>query len=110
VDEWAVKKYARPSVNLDNVEVMPSEVRPPSVLKHTMDYLIDSILHRRDHGIIEVYNFIRDRSRSIRQDFTYQNITNELYIEIHEQIARFRILTSFIFSSLVIHFIFPEDG
>ncbi len=40
---------------------------------------------------MEVYNFVRDRSRSIRQDFTYQGVLDATYVEIHEEIARFRI-------------------
>lgn len=36
--------------------------------------------------------FIRDRTRSIRQDFTLQNIRNEVAVEVHERIARFHIL------------------
>lgn len=27
--EWAVKKFARPSVNLDNADVLSDSVRPP---------------------------------------------------------------------------------
>lgn len=63
----AVKKFSRPSVKLDNVEILPKEVRPPPVLKKTLDYLINEILDRTDYPFHEVHNFIRDRTRSIRQ-------------------------------------------
>lgn len=36
--------------------------------------------------------FIRDRTRSIRQDFTLQNIRDQKAVEAHERIARFHIL------------------
>lgn len=36
--------------------------------------------------------FVRDRTRSIRQDFTLQNIRDVTAVEIHERIARFHIL------------------
>lgn len=44
----------------------------------------------------EIHQFIRDRTRSIRQDLTIQNIRNESSIQIHEYIARFHILSSHI--------------
>lgn len=54
--------------------------------------MVDNVLDRNDVPYHEVYNFMRDRTRSIRQDFTYQHLNDELCVEIHEQITRFRIL------------------
>lgn len=56
-----------------------------------MNYLLDMIVDRTDYPFYEVHNFIRDRTRGIRQDFTYQHLNNEMTVEIHEQAARFRI-------------------
>ena len=96
--EWAVKKFARPSVNLDQTEVSSDEIRPPKVLLKTMNYLMENVIDR-DDGIPwhDVHNFIRDRTRSIRQDFVYQGVLSQLKISIHEQIARFRILDNTVF-------------
>lgn len=48
---------------------------------------------RTDYPFYEVHNFIRDRTRSIRQDFTYQGIQDERVVEIIEQITRFHVLS-----------------
>jgi hypothetical protein len=73
----------------------------------TTDYLIDkyvlsqvnnalltflSILDRTDRPFLEVHNYIRDRARSIRQDFTIQVLFNEETLSIYERMARFRKL------------------
>jgi hypothetical protein len=62
----AVKKYARPSVNLERQDVSPDEIRPPAVLKRTQEYLFNEILERADQPFYEIHNFLRDRLRSIR--------------------------------------------
>lgn len=40
----------------------------------------------------EIYEFLRDRIRSIAQDLTYQNVRNDRSIELHEQFVRFHIM------------------
>ena len=62
-------------------------------MKRTLDYLIKDILERKDQPFAEVHKFFRDRSRSIRQDFTLQNIRDRICIEVHEKIARFHIFS-----------------
>lgn len=42
------------------------------MLHKTLNYLIESVLPRTDVPFAEVYNFIRDRTRAIRQDLTIQ--------------------------------------
>lgn len=62
-----------------------------------MDFIINNILDRKDQPFSEIYNFLTDRTRSIRQDFTYQNeINNQISLQVHEQIARFHIFLIFI--------------
>jgi hypothetical protein len=61
-----------------------------------MKYLIQELLVREDFPFSEIHKYIRDRTRAIRQDFTLQNIRNEICIEIHEWIARFHILSGYI--------------
>ncbi|RCH99117.1 hypothetical protein CU097_010513 [Rhizopus azygosporus] len=74
----------------ENDQLLPSDVRCPKALVSTLDYLIDEILSK--NPLKECHAFIRDRTRSIRQDFTLQNIRNEVAVEVHERIARFHIL------------------
>jgi len=59
-----------------------------------MEYLIASIVDNTDHPFSEVHNFVRDRTRSIRQDFTYQGVRNDLCMDIHEKCVRFHILSN----------------
>eukprot|EP00742_Colponemidia_sp_Colp-10_P009562 GILJ01010439.1.p1 GENE.GILJ01010439.1~~GILJ01010439.1.p1 ORF type:complete len:1632 (+),score=336.06 GILJ01010439.1:52-4896(+) len=101
--EWAVKKYHRSAADkkLDD----PADVRPPEVLRLTMDYLMNQIVDLdsdpnnpyvgRPHTFANIHIFVRDRTRSIRQDFILQSgtRTNRHCIEIHERIARFHILS-----------------
>ena len=43
-------------------------------------------------GFSPTFDFIRDRLRSVRNDFTMQHETGPLAIECHERCARFHIL------------------
>lgn len=45
-----------------------------------------------ENPLIKCHAFLRDRTRSIRQDFTLQNIRDAPAIRLHERIARFHIL------------------
>ncbi len=55
-----------------------------------MDYLFHDLLPRG--GFSPTFNFIRDRSRAVRSDFTMQHITGPLAIECHDRCVRFHIL------------------
>ncbi|KAG4304358.1 hypothetical protein PORY_002333 [Pneumocystis oryctolagi] len=85
----AVKAFHRSAAG--NEQVLPSDVRPPHVLKSTLDYLIDRIVCGGD-SLSETHSFVRDRTRSIRQDFTFQNSRGLEAVECHERIARYHIL------------------
>jgi len=87
--EFAVKAFHRPAAGLE--QALPSDVRPPHILKSTLDYLIESIIGGK-HSLEAVHSFVRDRTRSIRQDFTLQNNRGDEAINAHERIARFHIL------------------
>ncbi|KAF9552870.1 hypothetical protein CPC08DRAFT_822619 [Agrocybe pediades] len=82
----AVKMYERAAGD----KTLPSDLRPPIVLKRTLDYLFHDLLPRG--GFSATFNFIRDRSRAVRNDFTMQHITGPLAIECHDRCARFHIL------------------
>ncbi|KAG0262132.1 hypothetical protein BGZ95_004081 [Linnemannia exigua] len=84
----AVKAYARPAAGAE--QPLPSDVRPPKVLLSTLDYLINHIVGEGD--LAESHAFVRDRTRSIRQDFTLQNSRGMEAIKAHETIARYHIL------------------
>ncbi|KAI0294123.1 SAC3/GANP/Nin1/mts3/eIF-3 p25 family-domain-containing protein [Multifurca ochricompacta] len=71
-------------------KTLPSDLRPPPVLKRTLDYLFRELLHKE--GFSPTFDFIRDRSRAVRSDFTMQHETGQLAIECHERCARFHIL------------------
>ncbi|KAJ6611001.1 hypothetical protein B0H10DRAFT_2058094 [Mycena sp. CBHHK59/15] len=86
----AVKMYERAAGD----KTLPSDLRPPLVLKRTLDYLFHDLLPRG--GFSPTFNFIRDRSRSVRNDFTMQHNTGELAIECHERCARFHILALYL--------------
>ena len=57
----------------------------------TLDYLFSTILEGND-DIYSTHAFIRDRTRSIRQDFTVQNYRGKEAVECHERIARYHLL------------------
>lgn len=87
----AVKKYHRPAAG--NEQPFPEDVRPTEILRKTMDYLCNEILDMSEASLADIHKFVRDRTRSIRQDFTLQNLRNPICVEIHEEIARFHIFS-----------------
>ncbi|KAF7323847.1 Nuclear export factor [Mycena kentingensis (nom. inval.)] len=89
----AVKMYERAAGD----KVIPSDLRPPPVLKITLDYLFHDLLSRG--GFAATQSFIRDRSRAVRNDFTMQHITDALAMECHERCARFHILSMHVMST-----------
>lgn len=87
----AVKAFHRPAAG--NEQALPSDVRPPEVLQRTLDYLVRNIVSPCDPLDKDTHGFVRDRTRSIRQDFTIQNERGRVAIECHERIVRFHILS-----------------
>lgn len=45
-----------------------------------------------NNNLEQCHAFVRDRTRSIRQDFTLQNLRDITAVEAHERIARFHII------------------
>ncbi|KAG2229504.1 hypothetical protein INT48_002410 [Thamnidium elegans] len=85
----AVKKYRRSAGGGE--QPLSSDVHTPAALNKTLDYLVDNIL--ANNSIEKCHKFVRDRTRSIRQDFTLQNIRDLDAVATHERIARFHILS-----------------
>ncbi|KAL8764212.1 MAG: hypothetical protein Q9184_000181 [Pyrenodesmia sp. 2 TL-2023] len=93
-EDRMVKRYRRPAAGYE--EQLPSDIRPPSVLQKTLDYLVDEIVGGPE-PLANVHKFVWDRTRAIRNDFSIQQVTKveELRIAIScfERIARFHILS-----------------
>lgn len=83
----AIKAFSRPAAG--QPPPLPSDVRPPQILMQTLDYIIENLLDK----LPEAQPFIWDRTRSIRQDFTYQNYIGPEAIDCTERIVRIHILT-----------------
>ncbi|KAF8189987.1 hypothetical protein K438DRAFT_1676621 [Mycena galopus ATCC 62051] len=86
----AVKMYERAAGD----KTQPSDLRPPHVLKRTLDYLFHDLIPRG--GFSPTCPFVRDRSRAVRNDFTMQHDTGPLAMECHERCVRFHILALFL--------------
>ncbi|KAI8048539.1 SAC3/GANP/Nin1/mts3/eIF-3 p25 family-domain-containing protein [Syncephalis plumigaleata] len=86
----AVKTFHRPAAG--NEQPLPCDVRPPIILERTLSYLIYDIV--MTHGVENTHFFVRDRMRSIRQDYTLQNERGISAITVHEKIARYHIACS----------------
>lgn len=84
----AVKAFHRPAAGND--QPLPSDVRPPHILKSTLDYLFHTLLPTQPLHV--THPFLRDRTRAIRQDFTMQNERGVVAIECNERIARYHVL------------------
>lgn len=73
---------------------LPSDLRPPPILKKTCDYLFDELLANASSPG-DVHGFIWDRARAIRNDFSIQQVTKaedmRIAIDCFERIARFHI-------------------
>jgi len=93
-EQRMVKKFRRAAAGID--EQLPSDLRPPSALKNTVDFLFnDKVANAESLG--SVHHFVWDRTRAVRNDFSIQQITKpadvQVAIECYERIARFHILS-----------------
>ena len=61
----------------------------------TMNYLLDEIIDLPNENYIEIYTFLSDRFRAIRQECIIQNCFTRAIIRIHEQMARFYIYSGY---------------
>ncbi|ODV94931.1 hypothetical protein PACTADRAFT_50773 [Pachysolen tannophilus NRRL Y-2460] len=83
----AIKMFSRSEAG--QAPQLPSDVRPPHILVQTLDYMIDKIVDK----LPEAESFIWNRTRSIRQDFTYQNYAGPEAIYCIEKICRMHLIT-----------------
>ncbi|KAJ5689408.1 hypothetical protein N7462_003800 [Penicillium macrosclerotiorum] len=95
-----LKRFRRSAAGYD--AQLPSDIRTPRTLLQTTNYLIRYILGGNEPlGII--HKFVWDRTRSIRNDFSVQQLTQEDDIRVAvlclERIARFHIMSLHLLSS-----------
>ncbi|OIV99078.1 hypothetical protein TanjilG_32337 [Lupinus angustifolius] len=69
-----------------------SDVRPLPVLEDTLKYLL-SFLESKEKPFEVVHDFVFDRTRSIRQDLTMQNIVNTKAIYMYEGMVKFHVVS-----------------
>uniref|UniRef100_H3C868 Si:zfos-452g4.1 n=1 Tax=Tetraodon nigroviridis TaxID=99883 RepID=H3C868_TETNG len=90
----AVKEYSRPAAGKDSAN--PAELRPPEVLLKTVCYLIDDIAASPHlHPWTEVYSFVFDRLRGVKQDMIIQRASGLNCVAILERMVRFLIYASY---------------
>lgn len=95
-----LKRFRRSAAGYD--EQLPSDIRTPNTLLQTMNYLIRHAIGGPEPlGLI--HKFVWDRTRSIRNDFSVQQVTQENDVRIAvtclERIARFHIVSLHLLSS-----------
>ncbi|CAD5221155.1 unnamed protein product [Bursaphelenchus okinawaensis] len=93
--EKAVKDYSRSAA--DQEEPLPHELRPPAVLKKTMDYLIFEFMSNwpSRQELPKWYDFLWTRTRSIRKEVTQQMLSDQLAAELVEKCTRFHIFAGY---------------
>lgn len=95
-----LKRFRRSAAGYD--EQLPSDIRTPNTLLQTMNYLIRHVVSGPDPlGLI--HKFVWDRTRSIRNDFSVQQLTKiediKIAVKCLERIARFHIVSLHLLSS-----------
>ena len=88
-----IKRFRRSAAGYD--EQLPSDIRPPSALQRTLNYLLDDVIGGPE-PFAAVHKFVWDRTRSIRNDFSIQQVSKvedlRVAIDCFERIARFHLL------------------
>ncbi|RMZ83697.1 hypothetical protein DV738_g1150, partial [Chaetothyriales sp. CBS 135597] len=97
--ERMVKKFVRSDAGRE--EQLPSDIRTPEALVRTMDHLIEDVVGKEDR-LIACHNFVWDRTRAVRNDFSIQQVSAEaavrMAVDCHERSARFLIVSLHILS------------
>ncbi|KAG0441630.1 Germinal-center associated nuclear protein [Dictyocoela muelleri] len=84
-----VKKYQRSSAGKQRSLV--EDVRPIEVLEKTFDHLLNLLKDYIKTMPDEIYRFVEDRCRAIRQDISIQSLDCDRTIELLLKICRFHI-------------------
>ncbi|XP_048415417.2 SAC3 domain-containing protein 1 [Stegostoma tigrinum] len=88
-----VKEYARPAAGKEAAQLC--ELRPAHVLLKTVHYLVNEIVPRHVEPWAEVYDYVFDRLRSVRQDMTIQKVSGPIAVTILEKTLRFLLCASY---------------
>ncbi|KAJ8277264.1 hypothetical protein GJAV_G00073290 [Gymnothorax javanicus] len=89
-----VKEYARPAAGKDSTR--PADLRPPPILLKTVCYLIDDIAASPALSPwTEVYDFVFDRLRCVRQDMVIQRVSGAEAAALLERMVRFLLYASY---------------
>ncbi|XP_072552972.1 SAC3 domain-containing protein 1 [Salminus brasiliensis] len=89
-----VKEYSRPAAGKDTTRA--GDLRPPDVLLRTVCYLVDDIAACPTlQPWTEVYSFVFDRLRSVRQDMVIQRICGADCVSVLERTVRFLLYASY---------------
>ncbi|KAJ9485033.1 hypothetical protein VN97_g8326 [Penicillium thymicola] len=95
-----VKRFRRAAAGND--EQLPSDIRTPKTLLQTMNYLIRYVINGGE-SLAVIHMFVWNRTRSIRNDFSVQQLTNEEDVKTAviclERIARFHIVSLHLLSN-----------
>jgi SAC3 domain-containing protein 1 len=87
-----VKEYSRPAAGK---VIRPQDLRTLETLVKTTNYLVNEVYNRYDVEFIQIYEFLFDRFRAIRQDFIIQRCSESDAIQILCIILRFYILADY---------------
>ncbi|KAK2983494.1 hypothetical protein RJ640_006507 [Escallonia rubra] len=81
--------FKKDSKTISSKQVQASDVRPLAVLEDTLKYLFN-LLDSTEHPFEVVHEFIFDRTRSIRQDLSMQNIIGDKAVHLYERMILFQ--------------------
>uniref|UniRef100_UPI00358F90DB SAC3 domain-containing protein 1 n=1 Tax=Myxine glutinosa TaxID=7769 RepID=UPI00358F90DB len=89
-----VKEYSRPAAG--KASTRPEDLRVAPVLMRTVDHLLDEVVSRKDASFREVYAFVSDRLRAVRQDLVIQRISGPERLPVLEKSARFLLVAGYL--------------
>ncbi|ESO91026.1 hypothetical protein LOTGIDRAFT_217570 [Lottia gigantea] len=84
-----VKEYKRPAAGQEEAD--PATLRTVPVLHETINYLYTCIVGQSNIAWSNIYDYVFDRLRAVRQDMVIQNIQGLEAISLLEKIVRFYI-------------------
>ncbi|KAL2374734.1 hypothetical protein RJ035_007304 [Blastomyces gilchristii] len=100
VEAKMLKRFRRSAAGYD--EQLPSDIRTPKTLLQTMNYLLRHVVVD-DETLALTHKFLWDRTRSIRNDLSIQQLTQAqdvaIAVKCLERIARFHIVSLHLLSS-----------
>ncbi|XP_025081408.1 SAC3 domain-containing protein 1-like isoform X2 [Pomacea canaliculata] len=88
-----VKSYSRPAAGRSGPS--PADIRHPSVLLKTVKYLFKKIVPQTDVDWVQVYDFVFDRLRAVRQDAVIQGLDGTVAITLFEHIVCFHVYAGY---------------